>query len=429
MIRYRLASVNGFWNAPAGRNLSQTPPMRNTHGAPSGGASPGPVFTATDVPAPRGFLTHAANVGIKDETPDLSVLASHRPCVAEGVFTKSLFAGPSVRLSRRHLSSGRAQAIVTVSKNANVATGAEGEANAEELAALTARLVGCRSEEVLVGSTGVIGRQYPMDRVRSHFAARPALVPADLLSVATAMMTTDTVPKVAAARVGDAVVSGVAKGSGMIEPDMATLLAYVATDADVPPEVLRPMFRRVVDATFNCLSIDSDTSTSDSAILLANGVAGAVPVRELEEALYAVAHSLTRQLARDGEGATKLLQVTVTLARDRDQAKRVAKAVVNSPLVKTAVHGADPNWGRVLMAIGKCWADGDIAPESVRVSFGDFEVYPAQRDDAGVAEVAALLDADEVEINIELCTGHAGCTVWGCDLSEGYVRINADYTT
>jgi glutamate N-acetyltransferase/amino-acid N-acetyltransferase len=229
--------------------------------------------------------------------------------------------------------------------------------------------------------------------------------------------------------VGEATMAGVAKGVGMIEPDMATMLTYLVTDAELPAEVLQPMFRRVIDRTYNCLSIDTDTSTSDTALILANGVAGPVDPDAFEAALYGVAESLVRQLARDGEGATKLLTVHVTGARDEAQAKRVAKAVVNSPLVKTAVHGADPNWGRVVMAIGKCSEDTDIRPDEVRVGFGSVEAYPAPADDAVLTRLADVLRGDEVEITVGLATGEASARVWGCDLSDGYVRINADYTT
>jgi glutamate N-acetyltransferase / amino-acid N-acetyltransferase len=387
------------------------------------------VLTGDDIPAPRGFVSHVANVGIRDETPDFSVLASEEPCVAAAVFTRSRFAGPSVVVSRRHLAEGRPRAIVTVSKNANVATGDEGLRNAVALGAGVARVLECPTEDVFVASTGVIGRQYPMDRLRAHLDASVTLGPVDLAAVARAIMTTDTVPKLAAVRIGDATVAGVAKGVGMIEPDMATMLAYVVTDADVPADALGPMFRRVVDRTFNCLSVDTDTSTSDTAIVLANGAAGPVDEDQLEAALGAVAESLVRQLARDGEGATKLLTVTVTGARDEAQAKRVAKAVLNSPLVKTAVHGADPNWGRVVMAVGKCSDDTDIRPQDVRVSFGTIETYPAPADDEMLERLAEVLRADEVEITVGLATGEASARVWGCDLSDGYIRINADYTT
>ena len=300
-----------------------------------------------------------------------------------------------------------------------------------------AAVVGSQPVDVLVASTGVIGRCYPMERLRAHLQrlqgggglAALEREGAGLQAVARAMMTTDTVPKLASARVGDATVAGVAKGSGMIEPDMATLLAYLFTDAALPAEALRAAFRRVVDATFNCLSIDTDTSTSDSAIVLANGAAGPVEPAGFEKALHAVARSLVLQLAADGEGASKVVQVNVVSARDGAQAKRVAKAVVNSPLVKAAVHGADPNWGRVVMAIGKCSGDTDIRQEAVRVSFGGCEVYPRQLGEDGLEELAKLMGQDKVDIDIALGTGEASATVWGCDLSAEYVRINADYTT
>lgn len=275
------------------------------------------VKTGDAVEAPNGFVTYAANAGIKDESLDLSIVASRVPCVAAGMFTQSRFAGPSVALCRRHLEQSSARAIVTISKNANVATGDQGERDAAELAALTAKVIGSDASEVLVGSTGVIGRPYPMERVRRHFQGLRMPEAADFPSVATAIMTTDTVPKLASARVGRATVTGVAKGSGMIEPHMATLLGYVVTDAAVPQDEMTQAFRRVVDVTFNSLSIDTDTSTSDTVLLLANGTAGPVGRAEFEEALREVCASLVLQLAADGEGATKVIEVTVRSARRR----------------------------------------------------------------------------------------------------------------
>jgi glutamate N-acetyltransferase/amino-acid N-acetyltransferase len=221
----------------------------------------------------------------------------------------------------------------------------------------------------------------------------------------------------------------VAKGVGMIEPDMATMLAFVFTDALVSSEALDRLWRRAVDETFNCLSVDGDTSTSDTAVVLASGAAGPVAEAALTVALREVCLDLTLQLARDGEGATKLLTVTVRAARDPAQARRVAKSILNSPLVKTAVHGADPNWGRVAMAIGKCREEYDVDPERVVIRFGDVEAYPARPAGAGLDDLAAVMKADHVEIDVELGTGRAEATVYGCDLSAEYVRINADYTT
>ncbi|MEO1064198.1 MAG: bifunctional glutamate N-acetyltransferase/amino-acid acetyltransferase ArgJ [Actinomycetota bacterium] len=379
---------------------------------------------------PAGFRSHVANLGVKDDTDDLAVVASDVPCAAAGVFTRSRFAGPSVDLARAAVADGRLRATVVVSKNANVATGAAGRADAEELQRRVAARVGCEPDEVAITSTGVIGRRYPMDRMRTRLDAVPQPLPGDdALAVATAMMTTDTHPKVERATAGAATVVGVAKGVGMIEPDMATMLTMIYTDAEMDAADLDAMFRRVVARTFNSLSVDTDTSTSDSAIVLANGLAGPVDAAELESALEWVCVGLTRQLAADGEGATKLLLVDVTGARDDDQARRVAKVIVNSPLVKTAVHGADPNWGRVVMAIGKCSDDTDLDPDRITVRFGEAEVYPTEAGDDQLAALESYLAGDEVLITADLGLGGAAWRVYGCDLSDGYVRINADYTT
>jgi glutamate N-acetyltransferase/amino-acid N-acetyltransferase len=242
-------------------------------------------------------------------------------------------------------------------------------------------------------------------------------------------MTTDTVPKVAEARAGAARVVGLAKGVGMIEPDMATLITLFLTDAEIGSDELDQLFRRVIDRTFNALSIDTDTSTSDTAAIMASGAAGPVAPSDLEAALHTVALSLTRQVARDGEGATTLIEVTVDGAADDTQAKRVAKTIVNSPLVKTAVHGADPNWGRVAMAVGKCSDDTDIDQERVVIRFGTQEVYPRPLDEDGLAALAGYMKGDEVLVHVSLGLGDGAFTVYGCDLSDQYVRINADYTT
>ena len=394
-----------------------------------------------EVSFPDGFGLHSGNIGIKDDTKDVMVLSAEMGTTAAGVFTRSRFSGPSVTLSRTHLAGRRARAVVVISKNSNVATGAVGVAHAEELARLTARVVGCDVTEVIVASTGVIGVRYPMDRIRSYMTHletdRAAFgMPGSATAAAMAMMTTDTHPKVATAGAGAARVVGIAKGVGMIEPDMATMLAVVTTDAEVDATSLDVMFRRVVDRTFNALSIDTDTSTSDMAVILASGRAGQVDGAALEVAVGEVCLDLTRQLAADGEGAETLIVVTVDDARDDAQAKRVAKAIVNSPLVKTAVHGCDPNWGRVAMAVGK-GNDPDIDPERVVIRFGATEVYPTPATPGMLVELERYLAAPEVLIHVSLgvapddSDSEAGgsFTVYGCDLTAGYVRINADYTT
>ncbi|GAA1080181.1 bifunctional glutamate N-acetyltransferase/amino-acid acetyltransferase ArgJ [Nocardiopsis metallicus] len=381
-------------------------------------------------PVPAGFVGVAGNIGIKDPQDDFFAVVSQAPAVVSAVFTLSRFAGPSVRLSREAAADGRARGVTVIARNANVATGQIGTADAREVQEGVARAAGVEPDDILIASTGVIGRPYPMDRVRSYLAGLPAeFPPADLDRSAAAMMTTDTHPKIATAKVGGATLTGIAKGVGMIEPNMATMLTWFFTDAELEQPVLDEVFRRVVDKTFNALSIDTDTSTSDSAAILANGLAGPVDVGEFEAALHEVALKLVRMIASDGEGAGKLIEVRVTGARDDAQAKRIGKAVVNSPLVKTAVHGADPNWGRVAMAVGKCSDETDVFPENVRIVFGDVETFPTEATDETLERAAQHMKGDEVVISVDLGIADGAFTVYGCDLTEGYIRINADYTT
>ncbi|MGA5066412.1 bifunctional glutamate N-acetyltransferase/amino-acid acetyltransferase ArgJ [Streptomyces exfoliatus] len=402
--------------------------MTHDHAFESGGDS-------GSVTWPTGFRAYTGNGGLRAHGDDISVVASDRPAVSAAMFTRSLFAGPAVVLSRAHAAGRNLRAVTTLAQNANVATGRQGEENAAEVVRRVAGILGIPEGQVLIGSTGVIGRPLPMDTIRAHFDETAgsgrglAAFVAGPLDVARAMMTTDTRPKTAVRTVGRARVVGVAKGVGMLEPNMATMLAYLFTDADVSPADLDSALRAAVDRTFNCLSVDTDTSTSDTVAVIANGAAGPVDPAEFAEALADLCLDLTLQLAGDGEGATKLLRVTVAQAGDHGQAKRVAKSVVNSPLVKTAVHGADPNWGRVLMAVGKNTDDTVIAPDKVTVRFGDVEVYPEEPGADTLDALAGIMRRDEVDIVITLGIGEAEATVYGCDLSAGYVSVNADYTT
>ena len=393
------------------------------------------VNASSEGSLPAGFTATVANIGIKDSSDDVVVIAADDDCSAAGVFTKSLFAGPSVVVSRENLIDGAARGVVVISKNANVANGPDGLADAREVVEMTANLIGADPGDVLIASTGVIGRRYPMDRVRKGISELPKpTADTTIDACARGIMTTDTVSKTARAEItsGEGVqvtVAGIAKGVGMIEPDMATMIAVILTDAEVDAPTLREVFTSVVDETFNCVSIDSDTSTSDTAVVLASGRAGRVSPDDLRKALAEVCTSLTRQIASDGEGAETLIEVTVDEARDVRQARLVAKSIVNSPLVKTAVHGADPNWGRVAMAIGKCSDETDIDPDRVVIRFGSEEVFPRQVGAEELARLSDYLGGDEVLIHVSLGTGQARGTVWGCDLTDGYVRINADYTT
>ncbi len=293
---------------------------------------------------PQGFRSCAKNIGIKDETYDFTVIASDVPASAAAMFTQSRFCGPAVLVSREQVRDGQLQAFVITSKNANVATGEQGLANAREVVHLVATELGIAQQDILISSTGVIGRQLPMERIRDGIQGLKAAMHEGQLELsAQAIMTTDTRPKIHSCQVGNAVLVGMAKGVGMIEPNMATMLSYFVTDARIATDTLKALLQEAVAVSFNMVSIDTDTSTSDTVAIMANGVAGEVDLEAFGQALRTMAIELAKDLARDGEGATKLLEVRVESAASSRQAKRVAKAIVNSPLVKTAVFGADPN--------------------------------------------------------------------------------------
>ena len=379
---------------------------------------------------PEGFLSLAKNVGIKDGTLDLTVIYSTVRARAAAMFTRNRFPGAPVIVGRKHIADGFAQALVINSKNANVAMGKPGIDNAIETCRIVAKELGVDSYDVLPFSTGVIGRPLPMDKIRAGLRGiKSELKPNNLKLAAEAIMTTDMYPKYVSVKVGNAIIAGIAKGAGMIEPNMATMLVYLMTDAELPKTALRPMLRRVVDRTFNCMSIDTDTSTSDTVVLMANGLAGKVKLGQFEKGLLEVCEYLTKEIARNGEGATKLIAVDVARAKTQVQARRVAKLIVNSPLVKTAVYGCDPNWGRIIMAVGKSF-DTSIEPAKVTIRFGATNVFKKGAPvDCNLDALRKYLGQPEVSIGVELGIGKASARVWGCDLTEGYIKENAYYTT
>jgi glutamate N-acetyltransferase/amino-acid N-acetyltransferase len=389
-----------------------------------------PYVPNTEFHQPQGFLSLAKNVGIKDSTLDLTVIFSTVRARAAAVFTRNRFPGAPVIVGRKHIANGFAQALVINSKNANVAMGKIGIDHAIETCRIVAAELGIDSYDALPFSTGVIGRPLPMDKIRAGLRGiRDELKGDNLKLAAEAIMTTDMYPKYVSVKVGKAIIAGIAKGAGMIEPNMATMLVYLMTDAELPKAALRPMLKRVVDKTFNCMSIDTDTSTSDTVVLMANGLAGKVKLAQFEKGLLQVCEYLTKEIARSGEGATKLITVDVKGAKTETQAKRVAKCVVNSPLVKTAVYGCDPNWGRVIMAVGKSF-DPSVEPAKVTIRFGETTVFkkgfPVECD---LETLRQYLGQPEVSIGVDLGIGKASSRVWGCDLTEGYIKENAYYTT
>lgn len=390
------------------------------------------------VTSARGFKAGAVAAGIKPSgNLDLGLLVSDVPCVAAGTFTQNAFAAAPVLVSRSRIAGRQAQAVVFNAGNANACTANAGLRDAQEMAALAARKLGIREDLLLVASTGLIGQVMPMERVRAGLE-RVQVSADDGHVAARAIMTTDTRPKeCAVAFEVDGVevrIGAMAKGVGMIHPNMATMLAFITTDADLDPRLASEALRRVVGRTFNMVTVDGDTSTNDSCFLLANGLSGVPRLASgeaaewFEGALEVVCTDLARAMARDGEGASKLIQADVTGAASEEDARAAARAVVLSPLVKAAVYGQDPNWGRILAAVGN--ARARIDPARTALWIGPVQVA---RDgiatDARREEAAAALQGDEVEIRVDLGLGSAQARAWGCDLTEQYVVENSAYTT
>jgi len=399
------------------------------------------------VTSPLGFLAGAARAAIRESPPDkldLGLLYSLEPCAAAALFTVNRVRAAPLLISERHLADGRARAVIVNSGCANASTGERGLGDAEEMARLAAEKLSLAPQEVVVSSTGVIGWFLPMDRIRSALAGlRPSR--AGGLDFARAIMTTDTVPKSIAAslsygppRAGRYLVGGCAKGSGMIHPQVATMLAFLTTDAPVQPDFLRESLRRAADASFNMMTIDGDTSPNDMVLALANGAAcgpgdesigpghRAAPL--FQAALTQVCTHLARELARDGEGASKLIEVRVEGAADEADARRAARAVAGSLLVKAAIYGCDPNWGRILTAAG--YSGAQVREQACQLYVQEVRVFakglPEPFDEATLREALA---SREVNIRLDLGLGPGAATAWGCDLTEDYVRINASYTT
>ncbi len=385
---------------------------------------------------PRGFAAAATRCGLKASgNIDLALIRADAPASAAALFTTNRLRAAPIDLSAEHLaqSGGRARGLIINAGIANAATGTAGAEAARRSAAATAAALSCPVQEILCNSTGVIGVQLPADRIT---AALPGLAaactPAGLADAARAIMTTDTRPKVAEAAITHekrrAKVVGIAKGAGMIHPNLATMIVVILTDAAVPPADLRSILVAACERSFHRISIDGDTSTNDSVFALASGAAGAFPRPAVADAITRVARDLATQIARDGEGASKLLRVIVTGAATAADALAVARTVAMSMLVRTAVAGGDPNWGRIVAAAGRSGADVD--PRTMTVTAGGVPLYvkgapaPTPRDRA-----ARAFAGPDVEITLDLGRGAATDEFLTCDLTEGYIRVNALYTT
>ncbi len=391
------------------------------------------------VATPRRFLAAGIPCGIKNSKPDLALVYSEVPASAAGLFTQNKMRSAPVILSEARLASGRAQAMVINSGNSNACTGVRGHEDARRMAKAAADALGIPEELVLVASTGVIGRPLPVEKIERAAGALVEALGSDGMSAAKAITTTDAFTKTAAARVdagdGEIRVGGIAKGAGMIHPNMATMIAVLTTDASVEPSALRLMLKDVVDRTFNRISVDGDTSTSDTVVLLANGASGTSEIVEgdgryeaVRDALYGVASSLAKLIVKDGEGTTRSIEVVVRGAATEDDAKRAVDAVVTSLLVKTAFHGAELNWGRIAAALGRSGAEVD--PDRLSISIGGHlvveggvgvpEAYPAAQEELHRTEVGVVADLGQ---------GNGAYSRVTSDLSEAYVKLNSGYLT
>jgi glutamate N-acetyltransferase/amino-acid N-acetyltransferase len=396
---------------------------------------------AGGVTAPEGFQAGSVHSGIKAAASalDLTVVATDSAASAAGIFTTNLAQAAPVQVSRRHLhrTDGWARAVVINSGCANACTGDDGQTHAVQMAVNTAAAIRCRPEEVLVASTGVIGVKLPIDRVLSGIQKAVGILDrTGGAAAARAIMTTDLFPKEHAVTVrtahGSFTVGGMAKGAGMIEPNMATMIALLTTDAQVSPAVLRKALEASARDTFNAITVDGECSTNDTLFALASGASGVAIDDEtypaLLDGLLAVSRELAVAIVRGGEGATKLVAITVGGAQTTDEARQVARTIANSPLVKTAVHGADPNWGRIVAAAGRSGVPFDINALSVAV--GGTVLFENGRPHDELAPVAAqLLKGKSIQIDVTLGSGPASATIWTCDLSAEYVRINGEYRT
>ena len=392
------------------------------------------------VTAPKGFRAAGVRCGIKQSGPDLMLLTSDSPAVAAGMFTTNAVKSAGVILSRERVDEGVARAIIANSGNANACTGEQGMRDAERMTELVASAMRFDNDEVLIASTGIIGQHLPMDKIEAGIAEAVAALSVEGGEVAAeAIMTTDTRPKKIAveAEIGGATVriGGMCKGVGMIAPNMATMLAFITTDAKMTPRALRQCLAKSAGESFNCVTVDGDMSTNDSVFILANGAAentiidtAGPDLEAFQAALDTVCVHLAREIARDGEGATKLVEIRVNGAESPEDAKKMAMTIANSPLVKTAIFGEDPNWGRVLCAAGRSGAL--VIPEKTSLYFGDVKIVeygePLKLDPEAARK--PMLEHDLV-ITVDLGVGSESATAFTCDFSYDYVKINAEYHT
>jgi len=400
-------------------------------------------FVDGGVCAAKGFLAASVYSGIKQNilSKDLAIIFSEVPSVAAGLFTTNKVQAACVAVSKAHLKNNKAQAIIVNSGNANCCTGKQGLLDALQMAKVTAKTLNIKPEDVLVASTGVIGKAMPMGKVINNIPliARKLNIK-DSTEAAHAIMTTDTVKKELAVsfKIGKHAVTigGIAKGSGMIHPNMATMLCFITTDAAIDAQALKAALKYSVNNSFNCISVDGDMSTNDMVLILANASAKnrLITIKtkeafeEFKAGLFELTKSLAKMIAKDGEGATKLVEVLVKGAKGEKDARYAARSICNSPLVKTAIYGQDANWGRVAAAVG--YSKAAVSEKSLSIYFGDTKILsngkPLNPDEN---KLKSILSEKEIKITVDLGLGRSSATMWTCELSEEYIRINAKYRT
>lgn len=394
----------------------------------------GPGVARTQLP--KGFFAAGINCGVRRYRPDLGLIVSEAPATSAGVFTLNSFPAAPVTYCRQILPSTQIRAIVTNSGQANAATGEEGRAANERVVHSVAHSLDCAPDQVLIASTGVIGHQLDLEKILPAIPELSERLLDTAENFATAIMTTDLVPKTVTTTLelsgGTIRLTGIAKGSGMIHPNMATMLGYILTDVKLEPEDAQTLLTDAVNDSFNMISVDGDSSTNDTVFLMANGATGLELKTEKDRADFAdalkdVAVSLAQSIAMDGEGASKLIEVRVVGATNLEIARKVARSITISPLIKTAIHGEDPNWGRILARIGSEGVDSSVLPKlEIRLQgFTLFKFGAPQK--FAKEEVKQALRTSKVEIDINFSAGHATATAWGCDLSKKYVEINTEY--
>ncbi len=388
------------------------------------------------VTAPAGFRAAGVACGLKpNHALDLALVGSDSDCTCAGMFTTNRVQAAPVLYDKETLEKNRTaiRAVVANSRCANACTGEPGLADARAMADAAARAIGCRADQVLVLSTGVIGTRLEMDKIRAGISQAAARLSVEGgMDAARAIMTTDTRPKTNELRFTNYALGGMAKGAGMIHPNMATMLSVITTDAKIAPDLLDQALRAAASKSFNRISIDGDMSTNDTVLVLANGASGKeigdLEIGDFTDALTTVATDLAKQLVRDGEGATKFVEIDVTGARDENEAARVAQAIANSPLVKTALYGGDANWGRVIAAAG--YAGVTVEPSKMKLWFGDVNVFAnGTPTNFNEQDSTRAISGKDIFIRLDLGQRDASAVVWTCDLSHDYVTINGKYRT